>query len=142
MEPFGEAAKKRILRHQRMRKGKGFETLECPCGLAALRLGAQYDGILLEDLGNLVANELFSSNGVGGSVVSDILTGIANLQTQCKSLVIVTNEVFSDGLAYNPDTLRYINKLGCLNAALAGQADAVYESVCGILVKIKGDALA
>ena len=57
MQPFGKSAEARIARHRALRAGKGFATVERTLDLANLRLSRQYDGILLEDLGNLLANE-------------------------------------------------------------------------------------
>lgn len=139
MEPFGAEAAARIKRHRRLRAGKGFETVERPRGLAGLALAKRYDGALLEDLGNLLSNELFSPGGAGAArAEAEILRGIEALRAQCGALVLVTNEVFSDGLPYPEETVRYIEALGRLNTALAARADAVYESVCGILVPRKG----
>ena len=56
---------------------------------------------------------------------------------QCRHLVIVTNEVFSDGNVYDSETMEYIRCLGMINAALAGMADQVIEVVCGIPVPLK-----
>ncbi len=141
MEPYGDSARQRIARHKRLREGKGFETLERSHGLDSLKLGKQYSGILLEDMGNLVANELFSPDGAKNEAYERIIEGIAHLRGNCGTLVIVTNEVFSDGLPYDPDTLHYIETLGRLNTTLASRSDAVYESVCGILVTLKGDKI-
>ena len=99
----------------------------------------RYDGILLEDLGNLLANELFDPAGAGEAAFGSTLAGIARLQDCCETLVVVSNEVFSDGLAYPSETAAYIRTLGRLHAALAARADAVYESVCGILLPLKGE---
>lgn len=137
MEPFGKTAEKRIARHRALRAGKGFETAERPRGLAALELPQQYDGILLEDLGNLLANEMFSPAGAGNAAFDSILAGITHLQACCETLVAVSNEVFSDGLPYGAQTIRYTQLLGKLHTALAARADAVYESVCGILLPVK-----
>lgn len=137
MQPFGKAAEMRIARHRALRKGKGFDTIERPLDLAGLQLDKPYEGILLEDLGNLLANELFAPQGAGDAASGSIVAGIERLQECCETLVVVTNAVFSDGLPYPPETLRYIELLGQLNQALAQRAQAVYESVCGILLPIK-----
>lgn len=139
MQPFGAAAQARIARHRALRQGKGFETIERPLGLQSLTLARQYDGILLEDLGNLLANEIFAPDGAGDAAFGSILAGIAHLQDCCETLVVVTDEIFSDGLDYSPETARYIRDLAALNRALAARADAVYESVCGILLPLKGE---
>lgn len=139
MQPFGAAAQARIARHRALRQGKGFETVERPLGLQSLSLSRQYDGILLEDLGNLLANEMFAPEGAGDAAFGSILAGIAHLQDCCETLVVVTDEIFSDGIDYSPETTQYIRDLAALNRALAARADAVYESVCGILLPLKGE---
>ena len=60
MEPFGEEAQARIARHHAMRRGRGFETIECYRNAGAVRL-PENSNVLLEDLGNLAANELFGA---------------------------------------------------------------------------------
>lgn len=139
MQPFGAAAQARIARHRALRQGKGFETVERPTDLAGLTLPQHYDGILLEDLGNLLANERFAPEGAGDAAFGSILAGIAHLQDCCETLVVVTDEIFSDGVTYPPETARYIRDLAALNRALAARAAAVYESVCGILLPLKGE---
>lgn len=139
MQPFGAAAQARIARHRALRQGKGFETVERPLNLAGLALTRRYDGILLEDLGNLLANEMFAPDGAGDAAFGSILAGIAHLQDCCETLVVVTDEIFSDGLDYPPETARYIRDLAALNRDLVARADAVYESVCGILLPLKGE---
>lgn len=137
MQPFGKAAQKRIARHRALRAGKGFETAERPLGLETMPFSKQYDGILLEDLGNLLANELFAPDGAGQDAETHILHGIDRVRARCTVLAVVTDEIFSDGLTYPPETMSYMRMLAWLNAQLARQADAVYESVCGILLPIK-----
>lgn len=139
MQPFGAAAQARIARHRALRQGKGFETVERSLNLVGLTLARRYDGILLEDMGNLLANEMFAPDGAGDAAFGSILAGIAHLQDCCETLVVVTDEIFSDGLDYPPETARYIRDLAALNRDLAARADAIYESVCGILLPLKGE---
>ena len=54
---------------------------------------------------------------------------------------MVTNDVGSDNKDYDPGTKAYVRALGCINASLAQQADAVYELVCGIPLVLKGELL-
>ena len=61
MEPFGEEAQARIARHHAMRRDRGFETIECYRNAGAVRL-PENSNVLLEDLGNLAANELFGAD--------------------------------------------------------------------------------
>ena len=62
MHPFDEESHKRIERHQKMRAGKGFETVECYTGLKDVKLPAGCV-VLLECMSNLVANEMFREDG-------------------------------------------------------------------------------
>lgn len=52
----------RVEKHRRMRAEKQFETLECPLHLGTVHLPARGTA-LLEDLGNLTANELYDPAG-------------------------------------------------------------------------------
>lgn len=127
----------RVEKHRRMRAEKQFETLECPLHLGTVRLPAQGTA-LLEDLGNLTANELYDPAGAGEAAASAILDGLGRLAAQCEHLVVVSNEVFSGGADYAGDTDRYLKALAQVNNALAARADAVVRVVCGIPVYYKG----
>ncbi|MCD8104174.1 MAG: bifunctional adenosylcobinamide kinase/adenosylcobinamide-phosphate guanylyltransferase [Lachnospiraceae bacterium] len=93
--------------------------------------------VLLECMSNLVANEMFEPNGAGKDTVEAVMRGIEALRRQVCHLVVVTNEVFSDGITYDAETMRYLSYLGAVNREMAAQADAVTEVVYGIPVKIK-----
>ena len=68
-----------------------------------------------------------------------MLAGIERAAGQAGLLVVVTNELFSDGMDYDPDTLAYLEVLSRLNRAVAARAGGVYEVVCGIPVAWKGE---
>lgn len=127
----------RVEKHRRMRAEKQFETLECPLHLGTVRLPARGTA-LLEDLGNLTANELYDPAGAGEAAASAILDGLGRLAAQCEHLVVVSNEVFSGGAGYAGDTDRYLKALAQVNNTLAARADAVVRVVCGIPVYHKG----
>lgn len=137
MEPSDGESCARIARHRALRAGKDFETVECHIGLDRLRL--PYRGaVLLECMGNLVANELYHSDGAGENTEAAILQGIDALLPQCQELVVVSNEVFSGGQDYQEDTLRYLWTLAAVHRALARRADRVVEMVSGCAVYHKG----
>lgn len=94
---------------------------------------------LLECMSNLVANEMFSSEQMSDvdTVVEEIVQGIASLTSQLSHLVIVSNNVFEDGIEYDATTLQYIEALGRINSRIAGMADRVVEVVVGIPVIVK-----
>lgn len=134
MEPFDDECRARIRKHRAMRAEKGFETVECYTGLAAALIPPG-SNVLLECLGNLTANELFSPNGGGEAAV---IRGVDALCEKCENLTVVTNEVFSGGDAYEAGTLEYLRVLARVNRYIAAKADEVTELVCGIPNVLKG----
>ena len=166
MQPFGEESLARIRRHQRLRAGKGFTTIEQSRDLtkAAQRIAKpsnQFqeeavtinrpensvpfirDTALLECMSNLVANEMFAENKIRlrDEVTAQILDGIEALNSQLEHLLIVTNNVFEDGISYEETTAEYIEAMGQVNERLAAMADTVIEVVAGIPVVWKGTLL-
>ena len=127
----------RVEKHRRMRAQKQFETIECPLHLETVRLPRRGTA-LLEDLGNLTANELYDPAGAGEDAAAAILRGLDSLSAQCENLLVVSNEVFSGGADYAGDTDRYLRALAQVNNAFAARADAVVRVVCGIPVYYKG----
>ena len=138
MEQGGAEAEVRIARHREARAGHGFRTLERPTDLPGLQVPVG-SAALLEDLGNLCANELYSPAGSGAGAEASILRGIENLRTRCAHVVIVSNEIFCGGAAYRGDTLSYLRLLARLHRELAQRIDAVCEVVCGVPLYYKGN---
>lgn len=95
--------------------------------------------VLVECMSNLCANELFQEDGAGSQAVEAIMRGVRLLCERQKAVVLVTNEVFSDGIHYEEETMQYIRILGELNQQLAEYADVVVECVYGIPVILKGE---
>lgn len=147
MIPFGEEGRRRIERHKRQREGRQFQTIECYRDLERLELPGNCD-VLLECMSNLLANEMFQETEYDeredieqiprNSICEKILLGVEHLLEQCRHVVVVTNEVFSDGNLYDKSTMEYINLLGQLNQRLAQRADIAVEVVYSIPVYHKG----
>ena len=127
----------RVEKHRKMRAQKQFETLECPLHLDRLALPDR-GTVLLEDLGNLVANELYSPGGAGKHTAEAVLAGLERLAAGCDNLIVVSNEVFSGGADYAGDTDQYLLALAQVNNAFAARADNVCRVVCGLPVYYKG----
>lgn len=135
---FDEEGKQRIARHRKMREDKHFETLERYTDLA--HLDVPKDSIvLLECMSNLTANEMFDPSGAGEGTVEAVMNGIRHLLTEVQHLVVVTNEIFSDGIVYDDETICYQRYLGEINRQMAEIADEVYEVVYGIPLCLKGE---
>jgi adenosylcobinamide kinase/adenosylcobinamide-phosphate guanylyltransferase len=145
MQAFDREAMEKIERHRRMRSGKGFSTIEQPLNIneALEKMKPGKRTALLECVSNLTANEMFSGEEVRESeaVVEKIITGIQQLNEGVKYLVIVTNNVFEDGVIYDETTMKYIGAMGSINEKLAHLADKVIEVVVGIPVIVKDERL-
>jgi adenosylcobinamide kinase/adenosylcobinamide-phosphate guanylyltransferase len=150
----------RIERHRAMRADKGFDTVECYRHVEHI-VAKRQDVLLLECMSNLLANEMYLEQdsddgglaetmsevekaGVGMSetlspVSKKIVQALIDLSTRVQELVIVTNDVFSDGgsLTYDESTREYVKNLAEINCALAREAATVTEVVCGIPVIVK-----
>lgn len=165
MQVYDAEGERKVERHRRLRAGKGFVTIEQPTdiGKAGIKIAGnawneqekgdihEVDGMdapneekqggvaLLECMSNLVANEMFSGEQMPetDAVVHRVTEEIEALAKQLTHLVIVSNNVFEDGIAYDASTLRYIEVLGRINTRLADLADHVVEVVVGIPVTVK-----
>lgn len=137
MRPWGEEAQARIQRHREMRKGKGFETVECYGSVGNLEV-PEGGTVLLECLGNLTANLMFDEDGGCRDAYEEIVSGVLALAKRCGRLVVVSNDVGRDGGNYEAGTRQYIETLGRVNAALTEKFDLAAELVCGIPVVLKG----
>lgn len=137
----------RIERHRAMRADKGFDTVECYRHVEHI-VAKRQDVLLLECMSNLLANEMYlEPDSNAGSdmaetmspVSNKIVQALINLSTRVQDVVIVTNDVFSDGgsLTYDESTREYVKNLAEINCALAREAATVTEVVCGIPVIVK-----
>lgn len=145
MQADDAESRQRIKRHQNMRAGRQFVTVECFRNLQDLSFPENGD-MLLECMSNLVANEMFAENeeetalspeSRAARIEEKILRGIENIKKQAGHLVVVTNEIFSDGTHYDPWTQAYQKCLAAVNKGMAEQADHVTEVVYGQACIIK-----
>ena len=133
MQVYDEESVKRVERHRVQRADKGFATIECEKDLASAPV-EEGSIVLLEDLVNLMANEMFD-----GGDVSRIVPALEELAKKCRHLVMVTNDVFSDGIDYAESTQEYLRQLAKINLQAAELADSVVEVVYSIPVCVKGE---
>ena len=102
---------------------------------------------LFECMSNYVSNVLFADYDPDHAVIctkekihnlaDELVSELSALNDTLSELVIVTNEVFSDGNVYDDMTTSYLALLGLCNQKLADKADQVYEVVCGIAVRCR-----
>lgn len=159
MQVYDAEGEKKVARHRKLRAGKGFVTIEQPRDLEKISLAYVFQKTkgkigerdfrqgrseenricaLLECMSNLVANEMFSGEEMvpEDEVVRHVLQGVRTLAAKVDELVIVSNNVFEDGIAYEEATQTYIRALGRINTGVAAIADTVTEVVVGIPVPV------
>jgi len=156
----GEEADARIRRHRERRKGKGFITLERPSGIGALPDLTTERGdfppgkectVLLEALSDLLANEMFSSpdtdDTAEGCFLFDpeasvrVLNDIEKIAGCFGNLVIVSDDIFRDGIDYKDEASMYLKGLASLHRGIAALADRVTEVAAGCEIVWKGAAV-
>ena len=161
MQIYDAEGEKKVERHRKLRAGKRFLTIESPMNVGKIEFacageaeqaqyrqeaerkvqgGSEKKSALLECMSNLTANEMFTKDGMKSEeeVVEKIVSEIQTLSQKLDNLVIVTNNVFEDGVIYDAGTMEYLRALGRINTALARLADRVAEVVVGIPVELKG----
>ncbi len=138
MHVYDKDGENRVQKHRNMRADKGFQTIEKYTNIGEIELPPN-SSCLIECMSNLLANEMYDKDGAKDNSVNKILSDIALLAKKAYNLVIVTNEVFSDGNIYDEFCTEYISNLGLINQKIAGISDTVIESVVGIPVYLKGN---
>ncbi|MDY5881973.1 MAG: bifunctional adenosylcobinamide kinase/adenosylcobinamide-phosphate guanylyltransferase [Roseburia sp.] len=161
MQVFDDEGEKKIKRHQKLRAGKGFQTIEQPMHIGQAADKIKKDSVvLIECMSNLVANEMFSpveeeaatstyegdnlqeNSGFKANcnrVMQEVVSGIDKIRENCEHLVIVTNNVFEDGIRYDDSTMAYMKVLGAINEKLAAESNQVIEVVAGIPIMGKDE---
>jgi len=153
MRPFDEEAYARVEKHVSRRREMGFSTEECYDELTSIDVPGDA-AVLLECMGNLTTNLLYAADGEGTPstiegveafqtlpvdvTVARIDRSIDHLCAHARDCVLVSNDIFSSGEAYPPETTAYVEALGQAMAHAAENADFVIEVVCGIPVYRKG----
>lgn len=143
MEADTDAAKVRIKKHREQREGKGFYTIEEPYRLITHVLSVANKTVLLECVSNYCANVYFSqyketvaSDAAINEMADTIISQIIKLDDSAYELVVVTNDVFRDGILYDEWTESYMKLLARVNEGIARACNKFYEVVNGILYEI------
>ncbi|MDE7201786.1 MAG: bifunctional adenosylcobinamide kinase/adenosylcobinamide-phosphate guanylyltransferase [Lachnospiraceae bacterium] len=141
MQVFDVEGRKKVERHRNLRNGKGFFTIEQPTRIFGVleKMEDEDRTVLLECISNLTANEMFSEKKAMTEiqVTENVIRDIKMLKDQTNHLVVVSNNVFEDGITYDETTMEYIQEMGKINQKLAALADRVVEVVAGIPVTLK-----
>ncbi len=150
----GDSAE-RIARHQNMRKGKGFFTVELsslfPSFSFCSQFGAElsfeevfspFSTVLFEDVGNLVARAMFQKDGVltESEAVEKSISLIELVAKWSANTIFVSNEVSLEMSAKNPPILSYLSALSRVNAFIASLSHQSVFVIAGIPVALNDEA--
>ena len=131
MEVRDEAGRKRVVKHRRLREGKGFVTIERTCDLTKAlpeMKDAARSVVLLECMANLVGNEMHRACSLEEDRFADrILGDIQFLAAHVRHLIVVTDEYEKDDRGYDDETRTYVRLLDLVNGKLMERADTVYR---------------
>ena len=105
--------------------------------------------LLLDDFGNLVANELFAPDRVEEALAHmtdeqvaqrmlPLVQPLKKLHRMADTLVLVSNDVFGDGPSDDPGVDNYMRCLAQLDRCVAAFAENVCEVVAGLPDYYKG----
>ena len=151
MYPWDEESRQKIKRHRNMRAKKQFDTIECFNDLTsgveqfvASNRVSRTNTAFLDCMSNLVTNEMYTPLGYCHQhkdefLVEHILKGIDTLCERFEHVIIVSNDVFSDGVEYNEEMQKFLANLASINIGIATRSDVVVEVVCGIPILQKGE---
>lgn len=135
----------RIRRHREQRRGHGFHTLEWSCELQKkvplwMNEHTKPSSVLLEDLGNLAANEVFSSmdrNSLSRKeekelVYTLLVSPIRRLSEAGHHVVVVCDMMDEDSGIDTPEMKRFDRWMQTAQLELATGADGLVEVIAGI----------
>jgi len=94
--------------------------------------GEAIDTMEGEAAGSIKGESLNCSEMIASSASDRVIFSIRQLADKCENLILVTNEVFSDGIQYDEAVMEYIRELGRVNRALMELSDVYVECVYGI----------
>lgn len=153
MKVFDAEGERKVMRHRKLREGKNFILVEQTenIGEVSDKLGGYCNGrkssgnfALLECMSNLVANEMFGGNRQVPSadeVVQKVCHDMEGFLAAFDDVVVVSNNIFEDGIEYDESVREYMKALGIVNRWLSKNFDRVVEVVAGIPVEVKNENL-
>lgn len=140
-EPYDEEMLCRIAIHKKQRKGRGYTTIEKSTDLQEILDDIKNeDTVLLDCLGNLLANEMFKDGNTEGErdITEKIFESVCAINEKAENLIVISNDVFSDGCIYSDSVIEYIDRLAELHIKIARISQKAIECVAGNRVYHKG----
>lgn len=136
MKCYDTEGYQRVEKHRSLRKSKGFETIERYIDISNIE--GDFDTVIVECVSNLTANVMYDANDIE-DCVQFIVESIKLLAHKVNNVVIVSNDVFCDGIDYDKSIMKYIQNISKINSLISELSDKVVEVVCGIPITRKGN---
>lgn len=134
----------RVIRHQDERKGRGWETFECPVDLVdAFNTKANSFNVVLLDCVTLWVNNILFSYEQDNKVLTDFIikdkaqAWLTAANTIDATVVCVTNEVGLGIVPENALARKYRDLVGTVNQTIGKMADEVALVSCGVPLYLK-----
>ena len=133
-----EEMRERVRSHQAMRAGRGFLTIERTRDLSGAEI-PEGSSVMVESLTAWTANVMFADGEAkpSGHVVSEIFADFTTLLGRVRDVVVVVDDIFSDGGGYDALTEEYVKALAELTVKIAEAADEVTEFFAGMPITYK-----
>ena len=131
---YDDEMKARVKKHQEMRKNKGFITIEKSFNLNEIEI-EKNSSVLIEALTTWLADEIFENNNK--NPIEKILRDFHILKAKCENIILVSDDIFSDGVIYDDLTENYIKTLAKLTKKFTSEADEVIECFAGLPMRLK-----
>lgn len=137
-EVYDDEMRERVRIHKAMRADRGFLTIERTRDLGGTNVPAG-SSVMIESLTAWAANEMFTAEGVKDSdyVVGKVLADLSAIMGRVNDVVIVSDDIFSDGGEYDSLTENYVRTLVELTVKIAELSDEVTEIVSGMPITYK-----
>jgi len=145
---YDEEITRRIKNHQQNRADKGFLTIDKSYSIGDLAAVLRpEDTVLLDCLGTLLANEMFEREGSPSAlelenseandselsyyeaVGNKIFEQIMLLNKKVANFIVISNEIFGDGIVYAKSIEAYRKTLAKLHIKLVEKSDLALECV-------------
>ena len=136
MRPADGEDEARIEKHRDEREGWGFTTVEQPADLSNVLSVCDKDGsFLLDSLTALLANEMFLPDGsINQGAAEKIKAELTAVISAVRDIVIVSDNIFSDAMVFDPITEGFRRSLAEIDRAAVRACDTVLEVVYSTVV--------
>ena len=143
MRPVDREDDDRIKRHRHERADLGFSTIEQYNNIEKILDKCEHNSaFLLDSLTALLANEMFLPDGsVNENAAEKISCAIKIITDKVKNIVIVSDYIYGDGLAYEPLTEKYRRSLAQIDRTAAASSDIVLEIAYSNVIVHKGSKI-